>query len=162
MIRFKFKNKAPLFFLLLLLSACGTFKREQKQPTLELTISTSQGINPGIDYPSNPVFLRIYQLAGYEYFQQARFLELYRGSASQALGNQLVLEHPQIVLKPGETATYKFTVQPQTAFVGAFVQFHQFEGATNKAWIPISREPGKQNRVNLFISGLTVKIESGK
>ena len=102
------KKALLLVCVLLLVSACGLFKKDKPPPPPEPTCVALQfeaagNINPNSEGRSFPLFLRIYQLKSYSKFEDADFFSLYEKD-DEVLGKELVNKE-EILLKPNERRT---------------------------------------------------------
>ena len=94
--------------MLLMVTACGLFKKDKPPPQPEptrvvLEFEAAGDINPNIAGRPSPVVIRIYHLRSYSAFQDADFNALFENDAT-VLGGDLIGKK-EVYLKPNEKRT---------------------------------------------------------
>jgi type VI secretion system protein VasD len=141
--------------IIIMVSACGLFKKKQPPPPLEPTrvvieFEAAGDINPDPNERTSPVVLRIYQLKSYSAFKRADFLSLHDND-EEVLGKDL-LNKKEIILKPNEKRTVFFSEIPdETRTLGVFAVFRNYEEA--KWNVATGVQPNKTNVINIYVSG---------
>lgn len=155
-------NKKGLFLLcaIMMLAACGLFKKDKPPPPPEptrvvLEFEATGDINPNADGRASPLVLRIYQLKSYSVFKNADFFSLY-DKEDQVLARELV-SREEILLKPNEKRTIFYETAADTQTIGLLGVFMDYQRAQWKA--AASVQPNKTSVIHVYVSGagLTVR-----
>ena len=155
------KKALLLVCVLLLVSACGLFKKDKPPPPPEPTCVALQfeaagNINPNSEGRSFPLFLRIYQLKSYSKFEDADFFSLYEKD-DEVFGKELVNKE-EILLKPNERRTVFYNeVSDDIHTIGIYGLFRIYEQAQWKAATGIQKN--KNNVIKIYVSGTKLVIK---
>ena len=154
------KNGIVLVCILMLVSACGLFKKAKPPPQPEptrvvLEFEAAGDINPNIAGRASPLVVRVYHLKSYSAFEDADFFSLYE-KADEVLGKELV-DKEEILLKPNEKRTVFFEASDEIRTVGIMAAFRYYEQGQWKAAARVQKN--KTNVINIFVSGTTVTIK---
>lgn len=156
------KLKKHVFILvctLLMLNACGFFKKDKPPPTPEptrvvLEFDAAGDINPNIAGRPSPLELRIYHLKSYSQFKDADFNTLYEQD-DDVLGRDLV-EKKKIYLKPYEKRTLFFEGSDEVRTVGILAAFRYYGQGRWKVATGVQKN--KTNVIHVSIKGNNVQI----
>ncbi len=114
----------------LLASGCSLFgKGDGKPPTVEVTVSAGDRLNPDESGSSLPTNVRIYLLKAPGKGELAEFSDLYQRD-KEVLGDELVLVD-QLVLSPGEVAVRKLSPEKGA---GAVLVMGVFRKPVGQTW----------------------------
>ena len=154
--------KKGLVFIcvVVMVSACGFFKKDKPPPPPEptrvvLEFETAGDINPNSEGRASPLVMRIYQLKSYSDFEDADFFSLYQ-KAGEVLGKDLV-DQQEILLKPNEKRTVFFEVSDDIKTVGLLAVFRDYDKGQWKAAAGVQQN--KTNVVNVYINGTNLTIK---
>ncbi|HEY5604599.1 MAG TPA: type VI secretion system lipoprotein TssJ [Gammaproteobacteria bacterium] len=141
-------QRGLLLVVVVMLAACqSTFKEYVAQPVgkffnwdtdVEVKFTVEPDTNPddsNNNQPS-PLVIRIYELAGKEKFENARFRDLYFDD-KKTLADDFIKVHTLKPLLPGTTRLDKFKLKKGTAYVGLFAEFVQYKDADFRVVIPV-------------------------
>ncbi len=149
------------------LQACGSNKGKEsvsigsiiladKPPRVDITIQTSNDLNPDRVGRPSPIVIRLYQLKVDTAFNNANFFALY-DSDKDVLGDDLVSVE-EMELAPGKTITLprkKFDMESK--MLGVLAAFRNLDSATWRATVatPINRK----SRITIRLEELAVIVE---
>ena len=142
--------------LLAVLMASGCFlfgKGDGKPPTVEVTVTAADRLNPDESGSSLPTIVRIYLLKAPGKGEVAEFSDLYQRD-KELLGEELVLVE-QMVLSPGEIATRKLA--PEKA-AGAVLVMGVFRKPVGQTWRSVAVLPQGKD-VKLSFQAADYRIE---
>jgi type VI secretion system protein VasD len=149
------QNRLFLICAVMVLAACGWFKKEKPPPPppeptrVVLEFEAGGDINPNAEGRASPLVLRVYQMKSYSVFKNADFFSLY-DKDDQVLGRELVHKQ-EILLKPNEKRTVFFEAAAETQAVGIAGFFINYEGAQWKS--AVSVQPNKTAVIHINVSG---------
>jgi type VI secretion system protein VasD len=157
-------NKKRHFLLcaIVMLAACGFFKKEKPLPPppppeptrVVLEFEAAGDINPNAEGRASPLVLRIYQLKSYPVFKNADFFSLY-DKEDQVLARELVSKQ-EILLKPNEKRTVFFEAAADTQTIGVLGLFMNYERTQWKAAAGV--QPNKTSVIHIYIGGAGLTI----
>jgi type VI secretion system protein VasD len=154
------KYGSILAVVLIMISACGLFGKDEPPPALEptrivLELEAAGDINPNIAGRASPLVLRIYHLMSYSVFRDADFNSLFEKD-SEVLGRDLV-DKKEIYLKPNEKRTVYFEASDAIRTVGVMAAFRYYHQGQWKAATTVQRN--KTNVIYVFIKGTNVQMK---
>lgn len=130
--------------VLLSSSGCFLFGKDGKPPTVEVTVTAGDRLNPDESGSSLPTNVRIYFLKSAGKAEVAEFADLYQRD-KEVLGEELVAME-QLVLSPGETATRKLAPEKGA---GAVLVMGVFRKPVGMTWRALAVLPqGKDARLS--------------
>ncbi len=145
-------------FLLLLVGCGATGVVKDVFTTItkaDITLSTSENVNPDMNGRPSPVRLFIYELKSTTAFNNADFFSLYDSSIA-ALGTELV-NREDLELKPGETREISREFGAETRFLGIIAAYRNIDTSTWKRVIEIESDSNSDILIELTDSGVNVK-----
>lgn len=147
--------------------ACGSNKDKEsvsiasiiiadKPPRVDITIQTSNYVNPDRVGRPSPIVIRLYQLKVDTAFNNANFFALY-DSDKDILGDDLV-KVEEMEIAPGKTITLprkKFAME--TKMLGVLAAYRNLDNAKWRATVrtPINRK----SKITIRLEELTVVVE---
>ena len=138
--------------LSLLAAACGG--GPPPPGIVELTIRTSDDINPDAAGRASPVVIRVYQLAAPTQFQAADFFQLF-DKEQATLGTDLVARE-EVTIAPGTMQSLTIPLKPNTLAIGIAVAFRDIDRAT---WRAVSDAPqNKTTKMTAEVKKLEVSL----
>lgn len=148
------RNALTLSAAALTVAACGMMR---EPPTaMAFTVVADNTINPNEAGEPSPVLVRIYDLKNPGVFQQATLFELLDND-QERLGADMVGRR-ELEVKPGDSATFDRETSSDTRYVGIVAAFRNIETAN---WRGVAEvEPRSDNRINVALSGTTVRVDS--
>lgn len=148
-----------VFGFLLLLVGCGATGVVKDVFTTitkaDITLTTSNNVNPDMNGRPSPVRLFIYELKSTTAFNNADFFALYDSSIA-ALGTELV-NREDLELKPGETLEFSREFAADTRFLGIIAAYRNIDTSTWKRVIEIESDSNSDILIELTDSGVNVK-----
>ena len=154
------KKGLILICVILMIPACGMFKKKKPPPPPEptqvvLEFEAAGDVNPNAEGRASPLYLRIYQLKSYSVFGKADFFSLY-DKDDQVLGRELISKQ-EILLKPNEKRTVFFETDDDTRTIGLLGLFMDYERIKWKAAAGV--QANKTTVIHVYVSrtGLTVR-----
>ena len=107
---------------------------------------------------SNPIVVRVYQLSSRTEFEAATFWEIFDSRSSELAG--VVLDRRSLSpFFPGETRAVVLDLVPDVFFLGAFVEFSDFENQKYQATVPIdARRLDKGVAISVTASGVSIQF----
>jgi len=146
-------KKIGLLFVIILLIPIGCASKE-KVYLSTTSIQSAAMLNPNIDNQSSPVDLTLYQLTTKDKFLQADFNPLYT-QATTALGKTL-LDTQDLMVRPKQSVTLKYTLLPETQFIGAVAAYRSLD---KSQWRTVIKVPNKKNiRLTVTLGTLAVHL----
>lgn len=111
--------------------------------------------NPDPEGRSSPVVVRLYQLEVPAKFASSDFFPLF-DAENETLGESLV-SRDELLVTPGGTAPFAFTVEPGAHFFGVVAAFRDIDNAQWRVVkpLPMDRE---QLDVRVFVKGKSVSL----
>jgi type VI secretion system protein VasD len=154
------RNGFILAVVLMMISACGLFGKDEPPPVLEptrivLEFEAAGDINPNIAGRASPLVVRIYHLMSYSLFRDTDFNSLFERD-SEVLGRDLV-DKKEIYLKPNEKRTVYFEAPDAIHTVGVMAAFRYFHQGQWKAAATVQKN--KTNVIYVFIKGTNVQMK---
>lgn len=140
---------SAICLLALLTAACGS------DPTvLNVTVRTSDTVNPNSESQPSPIVIRVYALKSTKTFEGADFFSLF-DSDTKTLGGDL-LDKKELEMAPGKTEQFNEKVSDESQFVGVLAGYRDLDNATWQATMPIT--PQKTNDVEVKVELLSVSV----
>jgi type VI secretion system protein VasD len=124
----------------LLLGGCNS-----SMTKLDLSLSSSGGLNPDLNGRPSPIVLRLIELKHPAAFEQADFFAIYR-SPKESLNPHFVTQE-ELELRPGESRKLRLSVQPGSRYVGVLAAYRDLSESQWRYVIPL-QEQGR-HRVRL-------------
>lgn len=154
------KHCSILIVVLMMISACGLFGKDEPPPVPEptrivLEFESAGDINPNIAGRPSPLVVRIYQLTSYSEFEDADFNSLFEND-SEVLGSDLV-DKQEIYLKPSEKRTVFFETSDTIRTVGVMAAFRYYHQGQWKAAAAVQKN--KTNVIYVSIKGTNVQMK---
>lgn len=127
-----------LFTLALLLGACASDPPPVPPTLVELTLLSSERLNPTSLGTAAPLRVKLYQLKSTATFERADFFALFdKGSAT--LGAELV-EEQELLLRPGETRMLELELDEQAGHLGVVAAFRDLDRAVWRQVVAVPRQ----------------------
>jgi type VI secretion system protein VasD len=111
----------------LVLGACAGDPPPPPPTSVELTLLSSERLNPTLAGESAPLRIKLYQLKNTATFERADFFALF-GSASATLGADLI-EEQELLIRPGETRTLQRELDDASLHLGVVAAFRDLDRA---------------------------------
>jgi len=139
----------------LLATLAGCAPPPPPPPTVvNLTVKTTNDVNPSAANVPSPLALRVYQLTSAANFNAAEFFALYNADAA-TLKTDLV-HRDDLLLPPGQTKTETLKPDPTVKTIAVFAAYQNFQSAVWRVSTDI--EPNKTTNISLTAgpTGLTL------
>ena len=148
-------SKTLILALLFALAGCAS---APDPADVELTISTSAGLNPDPDGRPSPVVLQVYRLKDVDAFKNARFFELY-DNGEQILGQDLI-DVSEMELSPSVNQTVQVDgMTVETPHIGLLAAFRDIDSARWRVVIPTPLDSSVKAAVTLDDLALSYKLD---
>jgi len=141
------------------LTACSTANTKvgglfDLDTDFKLSVIADRDLNPDdADIPS-PVIIRMYELKSTKLFKNANFIDLYERD-TEVLGKSMVVKQALKAIKPNEKNERSFVLNKDTAYIGLYVEFLQYENAKYKVTLPVEQ-------TNVVSSSATVQLSGNR
>jgi len=119
---------------------------------LDLSLSSSDQLNPDINGRPSPIVLRLVELKHPATFEQADFFSLYR-SPKESLKPDFVTQE-ELELRPGERRTLKLFVNPGSRYVGVLSAYRDLPESQWRHVIPLQQQARHRVRLHLDARGI--------
>lgn len=129
------------------LSGCNMMSVSIATTKFNLTVHTSQTINPSDDGSSSPVVLTAYELKSNSRFESSDFYSLYSRPA-ETLSPDL-LGQQSLNLVADRSVTTVHDLHPDTRYIGVVVAFRDIDRASWRLLIPVEPESVNQAEVKI-------------
>jgi len=120
---------------ILVLSGCGMSGGPPEPITVDLTISTSENLNPDIEKRASPIVIRVYQLTQIDTFNNSDFFALYEDDKS-ILAKDLKLRE-ELEIKPNQSHIRPLDVDSASKYIAVLAAFRDLDKAQWKSFIEI-------------------------
>ena len=141
------------------LTACSTANTKvggllDLDTDFKLSFIADKDLNPDdADVPS-PVIIRMYELKSTKLFKNANFIDLYERD-TEVLGKSMIVKQALKAIKPNEKNERSFVLSKDTAYIGLYVEFLQYENAKYKVTLPVAQ-------TNVVSSSATVQLSGNR
>ena len=119
---------------------------------VDMRIITGGDVNPDDGGRPSPVVVRLIELKSASTFQSADFFALYN-DPKQTLGPDLVSSE-EFEFKPGDVQDLRFSLHPDSGFVGVMAAYRQLDKVTWRMILPIRLREKNQLTVLLNRRGI--------
>ncbi len=144
--------------VLFVLSSCGTSGGPPEPITINLTISSSDNLNPDIEKRASPIVIRIYQLTQIDTFNNSDFFALYENDKS-LLAKDLTFRE-EFEIKPGQSNTKPFVIHSTGKYIAVLAAFRDLDKAQWKSFLVI--DPLEPPSLKIDLKEFKVSISSQK
>jgi len=144
------RRAALLLGLALLVASCAAPPPKPVVTPVSMKLQASNDVNPDARGRASPLTVRVYVLKAPGPFEGADFFSLYDKDQA-TLGAELV-QREEILLKPGESRTLEFTLQPDAKNIAVLAAYRDLERAR---WRDL--KPLQVGQPNKFAVGLDAR-----
>ncbi|KTC63681.1 type VI secretion protein [Pseudomonas fluorescens ABAC62] len=135
-----------------LLAGCSGISPISNLTKLDLTLTASDSVNPDLHGRPSPVVVQLVELRHPMAFENADFFSLY-SRAAQTLAKDWV-NAEELELRPGERLALKFSVEPQSRYVGVLAAYRDLPHVQWRLVIPLAQQQLTQADLLLDESGI--------
>ncbi|MCC4261970.1 type VI secretion system lipoprotein TssJ [Pseudomonas aestusnigri] len=140
-----------------LLSACSLISPYSDLTKLDLTLHTSDQLNPDLNGRPSPLVLQLVELSHATAFEQADYFDLQQRPATVLAPDLLAME--ELELRPGEQRTLKLALQPDTRHVGLVASYRDLGAARWRLTLDLA--PRQRNTVRLHLDNNGLHLPAG-
>ncbi|MGN8344081.1 type VI secretion system lipoprotein TssJ [Pseudomonas sp. SMV71] len=137
----------------LLLSGCAVLSPFSTMTKLNLTLVTSDQLNPDINARPSPVVVRLFELKHPVAFENADFLSLYE-RAKDTLSPDLIFSE-ELELRPGETVELRLSISGMGRYVGVLAAYRDLPHVRWRYTLPIAAQQLTEAHLTLDQNGIS-------
>ncbi|TDF82462.1 type VI secretion system lipoprotein TssJ [Pseudomonas sp. H9] len=150
-----FKTLAALTALALL-AGCSSLSPYSTLTKLNLTLTTSDELNPDLNGRPSPIVVRLIELKHPVAFENADFFSLYE-RAKESLEPDMVASE-ELELRPGETVTLKLSVEPGSRYVGVLAAYRDLSQSQWRYVLQLT--PTQLNEADLILEQAGIRTRN--
>lgn len=143
-----------MLLVLGLLAGCSTLSPLSSLTKLDLTLSSSDDVNPDLHGRPSPVVVHLLELRHPVAFEHADFFSLY-GRAEQTLPKDWVASE-ELELRPGQQTALKLSVGPHSRYVGVLAAYRDLPHVQWRLVVPVV--PGQRARAEIVLDQQGMRI----
>lgn len=135
-----------------LLNGCATLSPFSTMTKLNLTLTTSDQLNPDLNGRPSPVVVRLFELTHPVAFENADFLSLYE-RARDTLSPDLISSE-ELELRPGETVELRLGIAGKGRYVGVLAAYRDLPRVRWRYTLPITAQRLTEAHLTLDQDGI--------
>lgn len=140
------------------LSGCSAPPPPPPPTVVNLTLITTDDVNPGPEGKGAPVALRVYQLTSSANFKAAEFFPLF--NADGATLKTDLIHRDDMPMAPGQTKKQELTLNDPVKAIAVFGGYRDYQHATWRASADVPAHQTTNITVTAGHDGITLKAET--
>lgn len=145
---------ASMLVALVVLAGCSSVSPFSTLTKLDLTLTTSDAVNPDLHGRPSPVVVHLLELRHPVAFENADFFSLY-ARAEQTLPKDWVSSE-ELEMRPGEQRVLKLSVDSHSRYVGVLAAYRDLPQVQWRLVLPVA--PARLTRADLVLDSTGIRM----
>lgn len=145
---------ASMLVGLVVLAGCSSVSPFSTLTKLDLTLTTSDEVNPDLHGRPSPVVVHLLELRHPVAFENADFFSLY-ARAEQTLPKDWVSSE-ELEMRPGEQRVLRLSVDSHSRYVGVLAAYRDLPQVQWRLVLPVA--PARLTRADLVLDGTGIRM----